>query len=384
MKVIFVTVYNAQDVTNWSGTPYYMANAFSKEGIEVEYINNLNSLPGNYFKFRLRSFFYNTLLKKKLGSYISFYEPENLKHIAKQVEKKIKDLDGGIIFSPGAIPIAYLNTNKPVVLWTDATFAIMNNYYTEFTNLNKITLRNGNLYEKSILKNANLAIFSSKWAATSAINDYGADPSKIKIISYGANIECDRKIEDINEMNKKKSKHICKLLFIGQDWDRKGGNEAVEVAKELNNRKIKTELTIVGCNPPDAINLPDYIKVKGFIKKSEKQGEDLINTLYSESHFFILPTIAECTPIVFSEANSFGLPVLTTNTGGIGSVIINDVNGKMFGSKMNVLECVEYIERIFNNYSCYNTYSLKSFNEYLVRLNWSVAISKCISYMKSL
>ncbi|MGN6530520.1 MAG: glycosyltransferase, partial [Ginsengibacter sp.] len=91
------------------------------------------------------------------------------------------------------------------------------------------------------------------------------------------------------------------------------------MVKYLNEKYVKTELTIVGCSPPERVSLPDFVHVHGFIDKSKKEGKNLINKLYSENHFFILPTIAECTPVVFSEANSFGLPVITTNTGGISS-----------------------------------------------------------------
>ncbi len=384
MKVVFVTTYNAQDIRNWSGTSYYMSKALLDAGIEIEFIGDLKTLPDKFLIFRLKNLLYNRIFKKRLGSYVSFYEPKNLKYLARQVQERLNKTDADIIFSPGAIPIAYLNTNKPIVLWTDATFAVMQNYYACFTGLNKRTVKNCHLYEKNVLKRISLAIFSSEWAANSSIKDYGTDPDKVKVIPYGANIECNRTVSDIVEINRKKFRSICKLLFIGQDWKRKGGETAVNIAAELNKQDIKTELTIVGCIPPETSSLPDFIHVLGFIDKSGKDGESIINNLYSESHFFILPTIAECTPIVFSEANSFGLPVITTNTGGINSIIRNDINGRMFGPEMDVPSCASYIGEFFKNFDQYNKYSLKSFNEYLIRLNWNVSIDKCVTYLNNL
>lgn len=384
MKVLFVTTYNARDIKNWSGTPYYMGKAFLDAGIEVEFIGNLESLPDRYFKFRLMDLIYNRLLKKKLGKYISFYEPDNLKFIARQVKERLSKIDGGVVFSPGTIPIAYLNTDKPIAFWSDATFAVMENYYEDLKGLSKRTINNCNLYEKNVLKRSSLAIYSSEWAANSAIKDYSTDPSRVKVIPYGSNIDCKRTINDITGNNNQKSKNVCKLLFIGQDWERKGGEKAVNVARYLNEKYIKTELTIAGCTPPDDLVLPEYIHVLGFIDKSSQEGEDMFQRLYSESHFFILPTIAECTPIVFSEANSFGLPVITTSTGGIGSIIRNDINGKMFGNDIDVPSCAGYIAGIFKDYDHYSSYSLSAFNEYVKRLNWEVSINKVISYMRNL
>ncbi|MEO6683145.1 MAG: glycosyltransferase family 4 protein [Ginsengibacter sp.] len=355
-----------------------------EQGVEIEYIDNLQSLSHKNLKFRLLYLFYNKIFKKNHEKYEGFYEPANLRFIAKQVEKKLKNKKGGIVFSPGTIPIAYLKTDKPIVFWTDATFAVMKDYYLDFVGLNKRTIKNSNRYEKQSIEKASLAIYSSTWAAESAINDYGANPEKVKVISYGANIECKRTESDILNNNKEKSKNICKLLFVGQEWERKGADAAVRVAEELNKNNINSELYIVGCTPPDNLQLPEFIKVKGFIKKSEKEGENLMNKLYNQSHFFILPTLAECTPIVFSEANSFGLPVITTNTGGISSIIKNDINGRMFGENMDVSSAVSYISDIFKNFDKYQKYSLKAFREYQDRLNWQSSATKCLSYMKDL
>ena len=43
---------------------------------------------------------------------------------------------------------------------------------------------------------------------------------------------------------------ICRLLFLGVDWHRKGGDIALAVAELLNQKGIRTELDIVGCNTP--------------------------------------------------------------------------------------------------------------------------------------
>jgi len=382
MKIIFVTIYDARDIRNWSGIPYYMGKAFLDAGIEVEFVGNLDSLPGNYLKFRIRNFIYNRVLKGRLGKYISFYEPENLKFIANQVKERIDKIEGGVIFSPGTIPIAYLNTDKPIVFWTDATFAAMENYYEDFKGLSKRTIKHCHLYEKNAIERSSLAVYSSKWAANSSIKIYGADPNKVTIIPFGANIKLKRTLSDIEQNNNKKSKGICKLLFIGQDWERKGGETAVKVARYLNENYVETQLTIVGCTPP--VDLPDFVRVYGFVDKSKKEGENVINKLYSENHFFILPTIAECTPVVFSEANSFGLPIITTDTGGISSLIKDEVNGRMFGNEINIVSSAAYIAQIFKNYDRYLDFSLSSFNEYLRTLNWEASINKCIEHVECL
>ncbi|MFC2081158.1 glycosyltransferase family 4 protein [Bacteroidota bacterium] len=384
MRIVFVTTYDAQDITEYSGTPFFIKKTFSEKGIELKFINNLLSIDKLSFSRRLRYILYNKVLRGKLGRYISYYQPQNLKFFARQVKEKLSEIDADIILSPSAIPIAYLDTNIPIVLWTDATFKVMHNYYGIYKKLSRRTVKDCHLYEKNALKRASLAIFSSEWAANSAIEYYGSDPDEVKVLPYGANIDCERTEDNIKTINENKSKSICKLLFIGQEWYRKGADVAVRIAINMNEKGINTELSIVGCLPPNSLPLPDYIDVHGFIKKSTKEGKNIINNLYAESHFFILPTIADCTPIVFAEANSYGLPVITTNTGGISSIIKDDFNGKMFGTEIDIRFCSDYLIKYFLDYDAYKEFSLKAFNEYKLRLNWESSISKIVAYFKEI
>lgn len=384
MKLAFVTTYNAQNISNWSGTPYFMARAFINAGIEVEFIGELESLHEYSFFSRVKESVFNRRLKGKLGQFIQDYEPGYLRHYARQVSEKLKNSDADIVFSPGAIPIAYLDTDKPVVMWSDATFAVMHNYYDGFTNFSLPTIFSCHRYERNVVKRLSLAIFSSAWAAESAIKYYGAKREKTKVVPYGANIRSDKSREAIVEFNKKKSAAVLKLLFVGREWVRKGGPVAVRIAIELNNMNIKTELAIVGCNPPESASFPDFIRVHGFIDKSKKEGNDLIDSLYSESHFFVLPTVADCTPIVFSEANSYGLPVITTNTGGIPSIIRNDINGKMFDLNADPAEYARYIKDHFTDFEKYSQFSERSFDEYAEVLNWNASINKIIKYLTNI
>jgi glycosyltransferase involved in cell wall biosynthesis len=135
---------------------------------------------------------------------------------------------------------------------------------------------------------------------------------------------------------------------------------------------LPTELTIVGAIPPNPQSLPPYVKALGFISKSTEEGRRRIQQLLQESQFLIMPSIAECTPIAFCEANSFGLPCLATNVGGIPSVIRNDVNGTTFALDARPEEYCKYIIQALDA-SRYRELAASSFNEYQTRLNWTTA-----------
>jgi glycosyltransferase involved in cell wall biosynthesis len=249
----------------------------------------------------------------------------------------------------------------------------MINFYPIFSNLSQESIRNGNKMEKLALEKCRLAIYSSDWAAQTAIENYQINHSKVKVVPFGANIECNRSLDDIKALVDLRPTNQCNLLFLGVDWFRKGGDIALEVAKELNKQGLNTKLTVIGCQPITNKPLPNFVKPLGFVSETTQEGIQLINKLLSESHFLILPSIADCTPMVFGEANSFGVPCLATDVGGITTVIKKNLNGRTFSRHDSILDYCTYISNLFSDYSQYKRLALSSFNEYQSRLNWSVA-----------
>ena len=366
MKIAYVTTYNHKDIRGWSGTGYCIGKTLEGISEKMVYIDDLQVISPSIFPpIRMgKRIIYKYCLNKK---YVRDREPLLIKNYAKQVNEKLLNDDVDVIFSPGTIPIAKLETNKPIVFWTDATFAGMIDFYPGFSNLCKESIKNGNRMEKSALQRCELAIYSSEWAANTAIQNYGIDETKVKVVPFGANIKCSRTNDDVKNLIEKRPIDKCKLLFMGVDWTRKGGNIAIRVTKELNKLGLQTELTIAGCQPILDEPLPTFIKSLGFVSENKKDD------LFAESHFFILPSKADCTPIVFCEANSFGVPCLTTNVGGIPTIIKGGLNGKTFSEDADIEEYCTYIAHLFSDYGQYKKLAISSFNEYQSRLNWAVA-----------
>jgi glycosyltransferase involved in cell wall biosynthesis len=368
MKVAYVTEYDAADIKKWSGTGYYIAQSLQNQDISLDCLGPLEEKYALFFKGK--QFFYRYLVKKR---YWRDREPFILKHYAQQINNQLSILNSDIVLSPGTVPIAYLETEKPIVFWTDATFAALIDFYSKYSNLCQETIENGNKMEKIALERCKLAIYSSDWAAKTAIDHYQIEPSKVKVVPFGANIECNRDFDYIKSMVDLRPSKQCNLLFLGVEWFRKGGDIALKVAEELNKQGLSTKLTLVGCQPLTDKPLPDFVSSLGYVSKTSTEGLQIIKNLLSESHFLILPSLADCTPIVFCEANSFGVPCLATNVGGIPTIIKNDVNGKTFAKEASVSDYCTYISNFFSDYSHYKSLALSSFNEYQYRLNWSVS-----------
>ncbi len=364
MKVAYITTYDPTDISGWSGASINILKTLKSCGFQIETIGNLHDKCSLFT--RMKKVIYSKLLSKH---YLRDREPMVLKSYASQVEKALESIDYDIVFSPGTVPIAYLKTEKPIVFWTDATFAGMIDFYPSFSNLCAETIKDGNEMEQSALSKCSLAIYEGEWAANTATENYDVDPKKVKVVPFGANVHCDRKEQDIVNITNKKNFDTCKLLFIGAEWFRKGGDFAVKVADILNQRGVRTELHMVGDKP--STTLPGFVKHHGFISIKTDEGRSVLDKLMSESHFLILPTRADAVPIVFADASSFGLPSLTTRVGGTTEGIRDGKNGQTFPLDEHPEKYCDYIERLLASKEEYAALALSSFREYSERMNWA-------------
>jgi glycosyltransferase involved in cell wall biosynthesis len=376
MKISYITAYDALNIHNWSGLSYYIAKSLENEGADIDYIGSLQTKKSPVYK--LKGLLYNRILGKK---YLSEREHAIAKWYAVQATSRLKN-NTDIIFSPGSIPIAFIDNNKPKVIYSDATFMSLVNYYDFYHNVCAESLKKGNSLEQQAYDSSSLLIYSSEWAARSAIEYYNIPPSKVKVVPFGANIYCDRTVPDIKHIIDQRPKDKCILLFLGVDWIRKGGDLALQVATELNRNGLPTELHIAGVHFNR--ELPPFVKLHGYISKSTEEGKKRLNELMAKSHFLILPSKADCTPVVFGEANSYGLPVISTKTGGIPTIIKDNVNGMTYAPEAPALEYAKYIESKFSNYQIYTDLALSSFNQYQQRLNWKVAGKEIMELLKML
>lgn len=386
MKLAYVTTYDASKLNGsneWSGTGYYIAQALKKQSIALEYLSPLTEPFGLNSIRKAKRLYYKLVAGK---NYQSDADISLLKSYAQQVSKKLNSsqtqLD--IVFSAAVNQIAYLECSQPIVFWADATFANIKDFYPLYSNLSESVIRDWHQMDNLAIQKSKLAIYSSDWAAQSAIRDYGADPSKVKVIPFGSNVDSPFTNETIKSAIAARPSDRCKLLFLGVDWIRKGGNVAYEVAEKLNQSGLQTELTIIGCPPMVDSPLPNFVKSLGFISKATQAGQARISQLLIESHFLILPTLADCTPIVFCEANSLGVPCLSTTVGGVPTMICNGSNGQLFAPEGNVADWCDYITNLFTNYEDYKKLALSAFNEYESRLNWRVAGQQVKDLLKTI
>jgi glycosyltransferase involved in cell wall biosynthesis len=290
------------------------------------------------------------------------------KSYARFFTRKLSEQSFDLLFAPAAsTEIAFLNTDIPIMYLSDATFASAYNYNPAFSNLLNISIREGNTIEGLAISKADLILYPTEWAAQSAIKNYNADKTKIRIIPFGANID---DIPSKEIVLKKKKSGMCRLLFLAARWKSKGGDIAFETLLKLEEFGVQAELIVCGCTPPSTYFHKRMLVIPFLNKNDERQRKKLANLL-SMSDFLLLPTRSEAYGIVFCEANAFGLPAITTDTGGVSGVIKNGENGFMLSVSAGGLDYAKVISEIYQDEERYYELvrsSRKAFDE---RLNWN-------------
>lgn len=369
MKIAFVSQIDSKNIHSWSGTPYHMVKALKSKGHDVVEIGPL------LVPFHKLLKLVNKILNILTGRYYDYHRSEFVaKSYANQVKQHLENRSFDLILCPSSIPCAYLVTDKPIITWEDATFAGLVGYHLRgWKKLSSIAIKQGNALQQRALNNATLAIFSSDWAANSALLNYQVDSADVKVIPFGANLlNAPSQAQTIKAIVNR-SKTECNLLFIGVDWYGKGGDLVIQTAKMLQEKGIKVIVDIVGCEP--RTETPDFVRRHGFISKSNANGIELIQELLFNAHFLFVPSLAECYGLVFAEASAYGVPSIARDTGGISTVVKNGVNGYTFPFDSKPETYADFIAQKFLNVNSYQALALSSRQEFDMRLNWDSAIN---------
>ena len=368
-KIAFVSLNDPADPQTWSGIPYSILTHLRRADADVEVIRPLN----RKIRYLLSPNWAKSKLMKR--AYHIEREPLVTASYARQIEKQMRGRRFDAIFSLETFLISKLDRSEPITSWCDATWDLMVDYY--YSNPTRAFRKRASLNEQRALDRAQHAVYASGWAAESAKKYYHVPDKKLAVIPFGANLEIQHDRDDIQNFVSARSRESCTLLFLGVDWRRKGGQIAVETARQLNLRGLKTQLIVAGCDVPG--EKPDFVRELGFISKRTEEGRARISELLRTSSFLIFPTRAECAGIVLSEASAFGLPIITTDTGGIATYVSQEMNGIRLPLIAGAEVYADHILRIFRDRTTYDAMAFAGWDEYSRRLNWPSAVSSLLS-----
>ena len=367
MSPIRIAYLSTRDVSDpESHGHYYMAKALARHVGEV--------YPIQLSEVRRSALWRGA--RRRLGRAMASAKPVSpLAHSKRLAAKAETLLEGGsydVLFLPhGSHVAAHLNTGAPVVYASDATFRTMHNYYPDFSGLSKQHIQEEERIAYLATDRAQLIVHPTEWAAHSSVGDYYAEPSNVTVIPSGGNIEGDAPTFE-NLMAAKFSREgVCRLLLVGNDWNRKGGAIAVETVRNLRAMGIDAQLTICGCRPPAPLR-DSFINIIPWLKKTNAASLASLHQLYAASHFYLAPSRAECFGLAICEAHAFATPVIASNTGGIPEAVTHGETGLIVPANTPATAYAEAIASIWRDPQQHTAMMEQAKRRYETRLNWDV------------
>ncbi len=382
-KISALAIASTKDVRNlstWSGIPAHISFAFEDAGIEVAQGSALSIQEPAYYRW-LRSGYW----RLGLGWFLADVEPKILMQRAAALQRLLENAPIDAVVSVLPDPIASLRPSVATALVHDSTFALLVDYYQQFSGLTKRSLQLGHEAYRKALDHASVAIYSSEWAASSAVHDYGADPKKVRVIEFGANLRnppSRRKVAAFVESRLKRSER--RFLFLGVEWARKGGDDAIALVKILRRMGVSVVLDVVGCAMEGQSDAREFCDQHGFLDKRKSEDRQKLDNLFQNASFLVVPSVAECFGCVYCEANAYGVPGIGRETGGVAQAIRPGTNGFLLSTQaQGVMELAEQVRPYLQDPEKYRNLAIASRIEYEQRLNWKRFAEKTLHLLEN-
>lgn len=213
----------------------------------------------------------------------------------------------------------------PSVIVTDVTphqYDLMGEFYDHPQPRDSAIARYKQRVNVDVYRSARLIVPWSHWTKGSLMRDYGVAEDKIVVLPPGVDVDqWAPPAAGAREAQREGTRQLLRVLFVGGDFVRKGGPLLLDWF--LNRGQQRCELHMVTRTPP-VLREP----VSGLHFYTTLEANDpLLMQLYRESDLFVLPTLADCFGVASIEAMATGLPVITTNVGGVPDIVDDGQQG---------------------------------------------------------
>jgi glycosyltransferase involved in cell wall biosynthesis len=196
---------------------------------------------------------------------------------------------------------------KPAVLSSDGTPLNKRNMRLEYglASQNKLAELGKRSVYRHVFRRAAGFVAWSNWTKASFVEDYGCREEDVVVIPPG--IQLDQFAPG------DRSHPLPRILFVGGDFVRKGGDLLLDVFRK--RLRGKAELVLVTRDEVASAETGVHVH------RDVTANSPRLRELYGTCDIFALPTRADCYSVACMEAMAAGMPVVATDVGGIADIV---------------------------------------------------------------
>lgn len=349
MRIAFLTPWDVDSPRSWSGVVTPMFHALEKKTEVVAIETHGRGVAA------LDRALMGVIGRTSSRAYLSGHSVAGALRCARYVPRMLARSQVDVVVAVGASQeIAFSKLQVPIVQVTDATFEAIRDYYPLFANLHPVSAWQGALMARAAQRKTTAYAVASTWARDSLISDYGAPPETCRVIPFGPAVAPEAPPDRDYQRG-------LRVLTVCSDWKRKGGDVAVEAMRGARALIPDATLTVVGNAPA---NLPEWVRSLGVLDRS------LMPQVYSDHDVLLELAEANAGGVTLTDAHAFGLPVIATDTGGVGTIVEDRVSGHLVRKGDDLVDEVISTLVRFGDKRTLRELSQGARNRYAELLNW--------------
>lgn len=201
-------------------------------------------------------------------------------------------------------------------LWCDYTTKLAELNYPRWFGLSISDAPHWYDLERNLYRRCARIFTTSESTRASFIRHYGVPAERVQVVGVGVQrlFEHERKTYDENT-----------VLFVGIDFERKGGPVLLKAFAEVKKRLPAAKLLIVGPRPG---RVQPGVEWLGHVTDRE-----MVQELFAQATVFAIPSVCDPFPRVVFEAMSHALPVVGSTSDGIPEMISEGKTGFLVSTR---------------------------------------------------
>jgi glycosyltransferase involved in cell wall biosynthesis len=355
----------------WSGSSAYFFSALRAEGcLSATVSASLPAMTTGLYKLKN---FHPSFDKWKSRYHldVGYYN-----QMTRAVCTRVESLDSSsydIILQIGALFDLSRRPGKFTVSYHDGNLATRLQSPYGFPAVSRSRIQKALDHERNLYHKLDHMFTMSQWLADSFVRDFGVSSEKLTPIGAGINLPYIRERTD-------DSYEAPRILFVGKDFERKGGKVLLEAFSKVRREVPEATLTIIG---PELTGLPDGATCLSYVAKNTSEGLNLLLDEYVKASVFVMPSLYEPFGIVFAEAMAHKLPCIGTNICAMPE-IINDKQTGFLVPPQDARSLADRILELLKKPALSKSFGEAGYRRYREHLSWTRVAQKLVQRIRAL